>query len=603
MKNRKPYFRFLTALLCLLLLVTLVACDDKDDPSADPADDSGDGTSVVAKNHTEKFLDALRAYDTYFNDISDAFGTKLPAASDRGTAEFRMTIPTFSVFGEERTDVFDPDKPILQATILQNGDLASLALSALLYGEQMRIEVYESATEGYLVFPDLKGQAPIRLTAEEAEDSVTDAEAAFRKQLDALGDADETAASYLVVKEDGDTCTYTLRLTEKQVGELVTDLGINFEGSASSSEQNYMLYDLTTVGGLPTELRVRLYNEGETKAGSEFLLKTSVSGSNTKINAEVSSYGETLLTFNAAVTAIQGSIILNVTLEMGEIKLTSSIKLLSESESSILLNGNAEMQIATEGSAAVSLPMDVTGKISAAGGARDMELDLRSSSTGIFDFTLRCESHFTPGEPSITLPKDAVDADQVDAEALTEALLEAYPNIMDALLNDDSDENPKQDGDEYEYQDYMSEDTDVYVAIYEDDTIYINTYMAEYVDDGESMTFYYNGKSLGTYAYKMLIEDVLESCGMMMRVTEYEDGGRNFYYTNEEDEVWIEIELFDGLAAFDLCLPFETVDGVTKILLPDGTALPFDVLLPEDDTSAMQLGSMLLLPYESMGVL
>lgn len=589
---QKKYIRIFAALLCVCLLATLTACNKKTDPSADS---SGDEASETPKTNTEKFIDALDAYETYFNDISDAFGTKLPAVSDHGTAEFQMSVPVFSVFGEAQTDLFDPEKPVMQASIVRAGDFASSVISTMLYGEQMRIETYESATEGYLVFPDLPDQAPIRLTAEEAESSIANGEDAFKKLLDSLGDASE-GDSYLMVTEDGDNCTYALRLTAKQVSELLTDMGITLpadeEGTdPTSSSENYMLLDLTTVNGLPTELHIDFYNEGETEAAQVFTLKTSVAGSNTTIDAVLSSYGETVLTANATITSTQGSIAVNATLDMGDTKLTANVKLLAETEASIVLDGTAELRMTMEGDAAFTLPLKVTGKINPDGDGREMALEV-SSSSGMFELTLRFEMSYIPGETSVTMPEGAVDADQVDTDALMEALQEAYPQTLGGLLGDGN-------WGYSDYRSYVSEDETVFVDVYEDNTIYLYTYALEYVDDGKSLTFSYNGKSLGSYAYTAIDDQAVECCGMPMYVTEYEDGGRNLYFESENDEfLWFEIELFlEGSAEINFLLPYETVDGVSKILLPDGTALPFDVILPEDETSPLQIGSLTLPRY------
>lgn len=591
MKIQKKYLRvfafLLAALLCVVLPLTLAACGESEEPTSANSDDTTSETPETPKTDAEKFIDAMNAYETYFSDISDAFGTKLPAASDRGTTDLKLTIPVFSIFGESQTDVLDPDQPVLNATIVQAGDLASLALTTAMYGEQLRMEVYESATEGILVFPDLPDQAPIRLTAGETAEkpasSITDLADAYKKLLDTLGD------DSLTIKEEGDTCTYVLRLTAKQVKEYLGDIGFGelLQDSIDAlTDEDYMQYDLTTVNGLPTELRVRLYNEGGTKVASEIGLKTSVTGSNTTIDMTISADGEKLLSANAVITAIQGSIALNATLDMGETKLTANVKLLSESESAVTLDGTAEVRMAMDEGASLTLPLTVKGKIKADGDARETELEVSSSSTGMFDLTLRVEARFTPGETSVTMPEGAVDADQVDSDALMEALTEAYPGIM-GLFGDDN----------YDYQIYMSEDMTVEAAV-EDGTIYLYALALECVDDGKSLTFSYNGKSLGSYAYKAIDEDAVECHGMTMYVTDDEDGGRSLYFEGEGfDFIWMGIELFEGEAAISFCMPYETADGVTKILLPDGTALPFDVILPEDETSSMQIGSLTLPRY------
>lgn len=583
MKIQKKYLRvfafLLAALLCVVLPLTLAACGESEEPTSANSDDTTSETPETPKTDAEKFIDAMNAYETYFSDISDAFGTKLPAASDRGTTDLKLTIPVFSIFGESQTDVLDPDQPVLNATIVQAGDLASLALTTVLYGEQLRVEVYESATEGILVFPDLPDQAPIRLTAEEAAGSLTDIADVGQKLLDSLDDDYS-----LTVKEDGDTCNYVLRLTAEQVVELVSSIVPSVKDILT--DEDYMLYELTTVNGLPTELRTSLYIEGGTKVASEIGLKTSVTGSNTTIDMTASAGGETLLTANAVITATQGSIALNATLDMGETKLTANVKLLSESESAVTLDGTAEVRMAMDEGANLTLPLTVKGKIKADGDARETELEVNSSSTGMFDLTLRFEARFTPGETSVTMPEGAVDAEQVDSDALMEALTEAYPGIM-GLFGDDN----------YDYQIYMSEDMTVEAAV-EDGTIYLYALALECVDDGKSLTFSYNGKSLGSYAYKAIDEDAVECHGMTMYVTDDEDGGRSLYFEGEGfDFIWMGIELFEGEAAISFCMPYETADGVTKILLPDGTALPFDVILPEDETSSMQIGSLTLPRY------
>lgn len=597
MKNRKPYFRILTVLLCVFLLVSLAACGATDDPSSGPADSSGDMTPETPKTNADKLLDAFGAYDTYFHDISDTFGTKLPAVSDHGTMDFWMTIPEFSVFGENRADVFDPEQPVMQATAVLAGDFASLALSTLLYGEQMRIEIYESATEGIMVFPDLADQAPIRVAAEDAENGITSAEDAFRKQLDALEDASENDVAYLAVAEDGDTCTYTLRLTEKQVEELMTDLGLDpstlIDDTKPTTEENHMLLELTTEKGVPTELHITLNNEGETEAAVNFLLKTSVTGSNTKISAELSAKGEMVATVNAAITSAQGVITVNAALEMNEIKLTANVKLLSESENSITLDGTAEARFTTEGDAAINLPLNVTGKIRAEGGARETELDLRSSSTSMFDITLHIESRFTPGETSVTMPNGAVDADQVDYNTLLEALMEAYPLTFGGY-------NSYVDG-----WSYLSEDMYVIATVYEDDILELSAWVY-CIDDGKTLTFSYDGETMWSYAYTKNADGSINCHGIdLLSEPEAEEYGceKILYCESEGYDIWLEIDFYeDGIAELYLCLPFETIDGVTKILLPDGTALPFDVVLPESETSTMKIGSLTLLPYESLDI-
>ena len=589
---QKKYVRIFATLLCVFLLATLTACNKTTDPSASSSEGAA---SETPKTNAEKFIEALDAYETYFNDISDAFGTKLPAVSDHGTTDLKLSIPVFSIFGESQTDVFDSGQPILQATIVQAGDLAHMALTAAMYGEQLRMEIYGSATEGILVFPDLQGQAPIRLTAgeatEEAASSATDIADAYKKLLDSLED------DSLKITEDGDTCSYVLRLTPKQLKEFLTDIGLDEplqDSMDALTDEDYMQYDLTTVNGLPTELRVRLYNEGGTKVASEIDLKTSVTGSNTTIDMAISAGGETLLSANAAITVTQGSIALNATLDMGETRLTANVRLLSESESSIAIDGTAEMRMNMEEGAAFTLPLTVKGKIIADGDTRGTELEVNSSSTGIFDLTLRFEARFKPEETIVIMPEGAVDAEQVDSDALMEALTEAYPEMMGGLLGGDDD---------FDWGDiggtgYMSEDENVFVSVYEDDTIYLFALAVECVDNGKSLTLSYNGKSLGSYDYTVLEDDIVEICGMQMYVEELGDGWKEFYFEDEANEfIWVALQFVEDDVVIDLCLPFETVDGVTKILLPDGTALPFDVILPEDEISPLQIGSLTLPRY------
>lgn len=598
MKNQRKYPRILAFLLCVFLLVTLTACKETTDPSADPsADSTGDETPETPKTDTEKFLDALNAYETYFNNISDDFGTKLPSVSDHGTTELQMTVPVFSVLGEDQMNAFDPEKPFMQATILQAGDLASAVITTMMYGEQIRIETYESATDGYLAFPDLPAQAPIHLPGN-AEETVTDSEGAFKKLLDSLEDADTEGvtapASYLTVAEDEDTCTYSLRLTTKQVVDLLEDMGFDTSSIAddpdSITDGDCMLLDLTTVSGLPTELHITFYDEGETEATAEIILKTSVTGSNTKIDATITSGGETFLTANTIITATQGAIVVNTTTDMSGIKISANVKLFSETESSIMLNGTAEVRYAVDGGAAFTLPLTVIGKLSADGDARRTELEISSSSSGMFDLTMRLEANFTPGETSVTMPEGAVEYEDVDLDALLEALAEAYPQAMGGLIGDQTD---------YNYRYYVSEDNTVVAMVYDTGFICLDMYALEYVDDGKSLTFFnYSGKKLGSYAYTVISDNVLEIHGMQLYVTNYDDGGKNLYFENEDgDFIWMEIELMDGEAAINFLVPFETVDGVTKLILPDGTPLPFDMVIPEDETSPMKIGSMTFLPY------
>lgn len=606
------HLRIVAAALCALLLLTLAACRTKVNPTH-PTDSTGSEEPAAPPTDEELFLEALDAYGTYFNH-SDVFDAKFPTIGDfRGTTESTLTLSELSVFGESMGDLANASKPFLQMAGTFTGDLISYAYTLSPFGETLHAIGYLSESGFIAEYPDLIGQKPIRLTAEDASDltnGVTDPRSAFEKLLESL---EEPGA--LTVTEDGETRIYTLELDEKALKRLFKDMGL--EDAAEIDEGDSMSFRLTAVNGLPTDLRISLYDEENAPAVQEFILTTSAEGNITSYGFTLLSEGETLLTLDGKTTTAEGSVTVEASLKLhtpeteeepaeggfalqGDLQFDLNVKLLQQSDGSINLDGTIELRLNMEGGAAFIVPINITGTCTGKGNKLDAySVEISTSGAGMFSIAMRYESTFTEGTPSVTLPSGAVDAEDVDSEAFTAALQEAYPLTMQAIAGMASG---LPGGMGFDSKSYLSEDAEVSATVYADDTIEITAYTA-FTDSGESLTFYYNNKTFGPYIYTENADCSVTAYGMQFALDpDAEDYGcdKILFYNSEDGLTGVDLEFYpDGVLVY-FCLPFETTDGKTQVFLPDGTALPFDVILPEDDTSPLRIGSLTLLPYEIM---
>lgn len=608
------HLRILAAALCALMLLTLAACQTKPG-STDSTDSTGSEEPAAPPTDEEMFLDALQAYRSYF-DHADVFDAKFPTLGEfRGTTASTLTLSELSFFGESLGDFVNANEPLLQAAGTYTGDLISYAYTLSPFGETLHAIGYLSETGFIAEYPDLADQKPIRLTAEEAgglADGVTDPYDALEKLLESL----ETDA--LTVTEDGETRVYTLVLDEEALSRLFKEMGL--EDGSDIDQGDSMSLQLTAVDGLPTDLRISLYDEENAPAFLDCILTTSAEGDKTSYGFTLLSEGETLLTLDGKTTTAEGSVTVEASLTLhtpetdeepvegefalqGDVQFNLNLKLLQQTDGSIRLDGTVELRLNMADGAAFIVPINITGSCT----GKDHKLDaysveISTSGAGLFSVAMRFENRFTEGTPTLTLPSDAVDAEDVDSEAFTAALQEAYPLTMQAIAEMASG---LPGGTGFDSNSYLSEDAEVSATVYGDDTIEITAYAA-FTDSGKSLTFYYNDKTFGPYAYTENADGSVTAYGMQLELdpdaADYGCDKVLFYYA-EDGLTGFDLEFYpDGVLVY-FCLPFETTDGKTQIYLPDGTALPFDVILPEDDTSPLRIGSLTLLPYESMDLI
>lgn len=596
MKNK---FRILAAFLCICLTLTFSACNRSPAPD-ESTSTTGDEEPSTPPTNADLLFDALDAYDTYLSNISDIFGASLPAVSDHGISEGTLTLSDFSLFGESQADLIDANKPFMQMTTVLAGEKASAMLSMEPFGEQIRFASYASQTEAIIEYPDLHGIKPMRLFQADSKNETT-----FSDSLKALLDSlpENNPSSYFNVTEEGNTRVFSAQTTYTQLKEA----GIEIDaGIFEQAKYNDIFFQLTEIDGLPTELRLRENAMGATAV--EFILTTSYEGNDTKIGASLLQDGESLFSLDCKITALEGAVTVDATLlihqneddpqtdiQMNFNQLDFNLKLLLETDGAVKLSGTIEARANMEGGAAFILPFTVDGRFSAEGETRKTSFEISTSGAGIFSFALRYESSFTPSEVTVTMPSDAVDMDDMDEDALSEALWEAYPLTMQALSG-------YGDGSQIGMS-YQSEDMTVSATVYEDDTIRVVAY-ASCEDDGERMAFSYGGKSIGAYDYTKNADGSLTAYGMQLELLpDAADYGceKIFYYTSEDENIWMDIEIYENGEVFiDFCLPFEMTDTGAQILLPDGSALPFEVSLAYSDMGSMMLGSLLLFPYDSI---
>ncbi len=574
--------RPLALLLCVCLCVGIAACSRSEESDGEAVDSS---EASVAPSNGERFASALQTLSSDGGIAQTAFGELPNRTATSGTAEAAVKCTEFSILGEPQPDLIDPDQPLVTVKTVKNQENFYTLLTAAIGEDTVRLETYRSAAECILYLPDLFEQPPILLptTAETDEGSQS-----LSEWFDGLAGEATAEGDYLLLEEDGDTVTYTLGL--KREDETSDTSDTSETANTVFAQAGDLSFVLKTVQDRPTELDLTA-NVGDADEAVKLACGAKWEGED-KITShgELTSDGQTL-SFDGAVTATDGALTCESTVRFadsftGESKLTLS----KADEQTLSLDGSMTFTARTEDGSSFSIPLTANGSFTVQeDGASTGELDLRASGSELFAVGFQCTYAFTPGETSVTMPENAIPLEDVDLDELTEALLTAYPSL--GMFDDGNFDLP-----DASY--YASADDTLYATVYSDGSVQLSATSVEVRDDGETLSFFYNGAPAGEDAYTTNADGSIDCFGLHLEELEEPElyqCERILFYENGTDFSWVEIDFYDETdVSVDLYLPARTdANGnASALLLPSGQPLPFALSFPED--GVMQIGETTL---------
>ena len=569
--------RLFALLLCVCLCAGAAACS-KSEGSGGETGSPSDGSAVSLSNG-ERFTSALQTLSSDGGLVQTAFGEMPGGTVTSGTAEATVQCTEFSLLGEPQTDLIDLNQPLVTVKSVKSDEKFYTLLTASVGEDTVRLETYQSAAECILCLPDLLDQPPILLPIVPETGGETPN---LTEWFDGLAKEATAEGDYLLLEEDGDTVTYTL--------DLKRDADTSDASDTPLAQAGELSFVLKTVQGRPTELDLTA-NIGEADDAVRISCNAKREGENkVTANGELTSDGQTL-SFDGAVTAADGALTCESTLRFGDAFTGESKLTLSKTdEQTLALDGLTTFTVKAEDGSAISIPLTATGTFTAReDGAKSGELNLKAAGSDLFAVGFRCTYAFTPGETSVTMPENAIPPENVDFDALTEALLTAYPSLGDIGGGGFYEPNASY---------YASADDTLYATVYSDGGVQLTATSVTMQDDGKTLSFFYSGVPAGESAYTTNADGSVDCFGLRLEeVAEPEtyQCERILLYENETDFSWVEIDFYDGTdVAVDLYLPVRAnADGNScALLLPNGQALPFELSFPTD--GVLQIGGTTL---------